>query len=205
MDTEPHAVSARPAGNAVDPRSRLRIFLTVFIFLLVVIAAAAIAEHSIQNFHQNDLREKVTRDLTQKAQAFATRVNSDRSTKIGDLTSQAAQQAGARATVVDGNGDVLADSQVPLAALEKEGAQPEFSAALRGNVGVRTRSRKPYGLPVLYVAVPVPGGAVRLSTPLAELETARVQANSLMFWGCGIAAAIALLVSAAIAHVTARD
>lgn len=203
MGTEVHTSSARQGERGMSSRSRLRIFLTVFIFLLMMIAAAAIAEHSIQNFHQSDLREKITRDLTQEAQAFAARVNSDHSTKIADLASQAAQQAAARATVVDGNGDVLADSQVPIVALEKEGSQAEFVAALRGNVGVRTRSRKPYGVPVLYVAVPVPGGAVRLSTPLAELETAREHANNLLFWGCGIAAAIALLISAVIALVVA--
>lgn len=203
MDTETHTGTSVPAGKRMTSRSTLRIFLTIFIFLLMVIAAAGIAEHSIQDFHQHDLRAKIERDLTQKAQAFATRVNTDHNTKIGDLTSQAAQQAGARATVIDGNGDVLADSQVVVESLEKEGAQPEFATALRGSIGVRTRSRKPYGVPVLYVAVPVPGGAVRLSTPLAELETARAHANSRLFWGCGIAAFIALLVSAAIARMVA--
>lgn len=205
MGTEGHTAASSPNGDRMASRSRLRIFLTLFIFLLMVIAAAGIAEHSIQSFRRHDLREKIERDLTQKAQAFAARLNSDHSTKIADLTSQEAQQAGARATVVDGNGDVLADSQVIVESLEKEGAQPEFAAALRGSVGVRTRSRKPYGVPVLYVAVPVPGGAVRLSTPLAEVETARAHANNFLFWGCGIAAVIALLVSAAIARVAAPN
>ena len=178
--------------------------MTAFVPLLVVIGAAAIAAHTIQNFHQNDLREKLTRDLTQKAQAFATRLNSDRSVKIADLTSQVAQQASARATVVDGNGDVLADSQIPIAGLEKEGTRPEFVSALRGNIGIETRSRKPFGVPVLYVAVPVPGGAVRLSTPLAELEAASIHSSKLLMWGCGIAVAIALVLSVAITRIVLR-
>lgn len=204
MGTKTHTLT--PNGRSEETRrSRLRLFLAVFISLLVVIGAAAIAAHTIQNFHRNDLREKFTRDLTQKAQVFATRLNSDRTVKIADLTSQAAQQAGARATVVDGNGDVLADSQVPLASLEKEGAQPEFLAALRGTIGVETRSRGPFGVPVLYVAVPVPGGAVRLSTPLAELETASTHSNYVLLWACGIAVVIALILSSAIARIAARN
>lgn len=191
------------SGNAKS-RSQWRIFLRLFAFFLVVIGTAAVAAHTLQNFHRNDLRAKITRDLTQKAQALATRLNSDRKTTLADLTSQAAQQAGARATVVDGNGDVLADSQVPLAALEKEGSQPEFVAALRGTVGVRTRTRQPFGIPVLYVAVPVPGGAVRLSTPLAEVEAASAHARELLLRSCAIAVLIALLISALIARITAR-
>lgn len=203
MGTEGQATSGT-AQKGTNPRSQLRIFLRSFLFFLVVIAAAAVAAHTIQNFHQNDLRAKITRDLTRKAEAFAARLNSDHNTKLADLAAQAAQKAGARATVVDGNGDVLADSQAPLAALEKEGSQPEFKAALRGTVGVRTRSRGPFGVPVLYVAVPVPGGAVRLSTPLAELETASAHAHQVLLQGCAIAVFAALLLCALIARITAR-
>lgn len=203
MGTDAQATSGTPKKDT-KLRSQLRVFLRLFVFFLMVIASGAIAAHTIQNFHQNDLRAKTTRDLTQKAEAFAARLNSDRNTALADLTSQAAQQAGARATVIDGNGNVLADSQVPLAALEKEGAQPEFVAALRGTVGVRTRSRKPFGVPVLYVAVPVPGGAVRLSTPLAEIEAASVHARELLWRICAIAVLAAFLISAFIARIAAR-
>lgn len=204
MATDAQATSGTP-NKDTKLRSQLRVFLRLFLFFLMVIAAGAIAAHTIQNFHQSDLRAKTTGDLTRKAEAFAARLNSDRNTTLADLTSQAAQQAGARATVVDGNGNVLADSQVPLAALEKEGSQPEFVSALRGTVGVRTRSRKPFGMPVLYVAVPVPGGAVRLSTPLAEVEAASVHARELLWRSCAIAILAAFLISALIARVTARS
>lgn len=203
MGTEAHTAAA--FGKKASARSQWRTFVRLFAFFLVVIGTAAVAAHTIQNFHQHDLRAKIIRDLTQKAQAFANRLNSDRNTPLADLTSQAAQQAGARATVIDGNGDVLADSQVQLAALQKEGSQPEFVAALRGTVGVRTRSRKPFGVPVLYVAVPLPGGAVRLSTPLAEIEAASARAHQLLVQSCAIAVLAAFLISALIARITARS
>lgn len=201
MDTE---ASEATLGEAARSRSRIRLFLISFTALLVVIALAAIAAHSIQNFRQDALREQITRDLTQKAQAFAARLNTDRSSKLADLTAQVAQQAGARATVIDANGNVMADSQVPLAALEKEGERPEFVAALRSGIGVQVRSHGPVGVPVLYVSVPVSGGAVRLSTPLAEVETASAQARRALLWSCGVGVFGAFIISALIAYFGLR-
>lgn len=201
MGTEAGAATTNAAARS---RSRLGIFLISFTALLVVITLAAIAARSIQNFRQDALRAQITRDLTQKAQTFAARLNNDRNTKLADLTAQVAQQAGARATVVDGSGNVMADSQVPLAALDKEGERPEFVAALRGEIGVQVRRRGPVGVPVLYVAVPVSGGAVRLSTPLAEVEAASAQARRTLLWGCGIGVLAALIVSTLIAYVVTQ-
>jgi two-component system phosphate regulon sensor histidine kinase PhoR len=177
-------------------QSRRRIFLVVFTSFLVIIGVAAFATLRLtENFWQNALREIITRDLTQKAELFASRVNTDRVTNIADLASQVGQQAGARATVVDGNGKVLADSQAPLAALEHEGEHPEFAAALRGEIGIQTRGRGAFGFPVLYVAVPVSGGAVRLAYPLADLEAAQLEAKRVLILGCLIAVLAALVIS----------
>lgn len=201
MDIENRTQASVPT---VRKGSRARIFLVVFTSCVFVIATAAIAARWLQSFRQNALREQITRNLTQKAQAFAARLNSDRHTKLADLTSQVAQQAEARATVVDGNGNVMADSQVPLSALEKEGDRPEFTVALRGGVGIQIRSHGRFGIPVLYIAVPVSGGAVRLSTSLAEMEIAAAQSRRHLLWGCGTALIIALVISAATARMMQR-
>jgi two-component system phosphate regulon sensor histidine kinase PhoR len=132
---------------------------------------------------------------------FATRVNTDRNTKIADLTAQVGQQAGARATVVDSNGKVLADSQVPVAALEKEGGRREFAMALRGETGIETRGRGTFALPVLYVAVPVSGGAVRLGYSLADVENASAMARRNLWLGCLVAMFAALIISALTARM----
>lgn len=201
MGTE---TGAATVGEAARARSRLRAFLVSLTALLVVIALAAIAFHSIQNFRQDALREQITQDLTQKAEAFATRLTTDRNTKLADLTAQVAQQAGARATVIDANGNVIADSQAPLAALEKEGERPEFVAALRGGIGVQVRRHGPVGVAVLYVSAPVSGGAVRLSTPLAEVDAASAQARRTLLWGGGVGVLAAFIISALIAYLVAR-
>lgn len=182
--------------SAPHKNARRRTFIILFASFLCMIAAAAFSTiYATENFWRKAFKEEITRDLTQKAQMFATRVNADRNTKIADLTAQVGQQAGARATVVDGNRRVLADSQVPLAALEKEGEHPEFAAALRGETGVETRGRGTFALPVLYVAVPVSGGAVRLGYSLADVENASATARRNLWLGCLVAMFAALIIS----------
>jgi hypothetical protein len=180
----------------------LRVFVLLFITFLVLIVAAAFATiYSAESFWQKALRDQTTRDLTQKAQMFAARVNTDRSTKIADLTAQAGQQAGARATVVDGNGNVVADSQIAVASLEKEGERSEFKSALRGETGIETRGRGPFGIPVLYVAVPVSGGAVRMACSLADIDAAVSEERRMLVLGCTVAVLAGLIISVLTARI----
>lgn len=195
MATEAQALSSSNKKSLRN--SRLRAFIILLVSFFVLIAAAATATiYAAGNFWQNALRDEMTRDLTQKAQMFASRVNTDRNTKIADLTAQVGQQAGARATVVDGNGKVIADSQISPASLEKEGEHSEFVAALRGETGIQTRAHGTFGIPMLYVAVPVSGGAVRLAASLADLDIAAAQSRKILLVGCSVAVLTALLISA---------
>ena len=160
-----------------------------------MIAAAVISVgYTLHRYWESVLRMEIERSLTQKAQLFASRVNTDHFSKIEDITSQEGQLAGARATVVDVNGKVIADSEVLVAALETEGGRPEFLTALRGETGIETRRRN--GIPVLYVAVPVSGGAVRLAYPLADIRIAVAHARQVLFMGSLIAVFAALAISA---------
>jgi len=175
---------------------RLTAFLILFGAFLAMIAAAAVGiGYNVHRYWEDVLRAEITRNLTQKAQMFAVRVNTDHEHKIGDLATQEGQLAGARATVVDTNGRVVADSEVQLSALENEARHPEFVAALRGETSVVTRKRNDFGVAVLYVAVPVSGGAVRLAYPLADIDIATAHARRVLFLGSAIAALAALAIS----------
>ena len=178
-------------------RGRLGTFLILFISCVAMIAVAAITiSYSVNRYWQAVVRDEITRSLTEKARMFAARVDTDRLHKIDDITSQEAQYAGARATVIDGNGKVLADSEVSVATLENEGRRPEFAAALRGQTGVVTRKHSAFGVPVLYVAVPVSGGAVRFAYPLADVGIAMAHARNVLFLGIVAAIVAALAISA---------
>ena len=198
------AGASKPAEfSAREKPTRLHVFLILLLSFLAMIAAADLAVgFTVHRYWKNALRAEMERSLTQKAELFASRVNTDRTSKIEDITAQEGQHAGARATVIDGNGKVIADSQVPVATLENEGQRPEFLTALRGDTGIETRNHS--GIPVLYVAVPVSGGAVRLAYPLADLEIAKAQARNVLLLGTLIAALAALAISGLAAQTIAR-
>jgi two-component system phosphate regulon sensor histidine kinase PhoR len=183
----------------------LAAFLILFAAFLAMIVATAIGVgQSMQRSWQESMRDTITRNLSEKTRMFANRVETDRTHKIADITSEEGHNAGARATVIDVNGKVLADSEVPVASLEEEGRRPEFATALRGQTGTETRRRGTFGTAVLYVAVPVSGGAVRLAYPLADIGIASGRARRTMVLGSVIAALAGLAISALAAQTISR-
>jgi two-component system phosphate regulon sensor histidine kinase PhoR len=188
-----------PAQPGVQPKkiSRLMVFAILFSSFLVMIACTVVSVgYSVHRYWESVLIAEIARSLTQKTQMFAGRVNTDRQHQIADITSEEGQRAGARATVIDVNGKVLADSEITTASLENDGHHPEFAAALRGEIGRDTRKRNAFGIPVLYVAVPVAGGAVRLAYPLSDIGIGTAHAKKALLLGSLIAGLAALAISA---------
>jgi two-component system phosphate regulon sensor histidine kinase PhoR len=197
------ATEAEPAHPKIG---RLRLFFILFTsFLTLIVAEGISVGYGVHRYWQGILREEITRNLTEKARMFAVRVNTDRTHKITDLASEEGLNAGARATVIDENQRVVADSQIPISALENEGHRPEFQAALRGETGVAMRKRDPFGVPVLYVAVPISGGAVRLAYPLADIGIASSHGRRILLIGMLIAVLAALAISVLAAAMIYRQ
>jgi two-component system phosphate regulon sensor histidine kinase PhoR len=187
-------------GQGSQPRSSLRVFVVLFVTFALMIAVSAISLGYWTRRHlESVMREEITRNLIQKAQMLAHRVDADRSHGIGVIASQEGQAAGARATIIDTNGAVVADSESPVVSLQNEGRQAEFATALQGSPGVQTRSSN--HIPVLYVAVPVSGGAVRLAYPLSDIDGAIEHFNQRLLLGSLIAVGAALLFSAVVARI----
>ena len=78
----------------------------------------------------------------------------------------------------------------------------EFATALSGETGIETRNHN--GIPVLYVAVPVSGGAVRLAYPLADVEIARPRRGGFCYGCFGRRCSAALAISALAAETITR-
>src|SRR5262249_30985670 len=147
---------------------RSRIFLKLLAaFVLVIAVTTTSLDFLLGRAWEASLRQEIERNLRQKTVMFANRVNTDRQHALQDMVSQEGQAAGARATIVDAQGKVLADSEAEASAMENLAGRPEFTAALKGEVGSDTRTSRTIGLASLYVAVPVTGGAVRLAYPLS--------------------------------------
>jgi len=182
-----------------------RIFFKLLaVFLIVIAATAAILDGMLGSAWESSLRSEIERNLTQKTLLFAHRVEIDHSHSLAEIAAQEGQAAGARATVIDASGKVLADSEASPASMENHASRREFAAALAGKTGSNERRSATLGIPFLYVAAPISGGAVRLAYPLSDVEAVQAQVQRRLLWGSLFAAFIALLIAAGASIWTSR-
>ena len=177
---------------------RKRIFFKLmFVFLLVIGATAITLQWTVHEVWERTLHEQIKLDLKQKVLMFAHRVEAGGEKSLADITAQEGQAAGARATVIDPTGKVLADSEADPSTMENHAHRKEFVAALAGEVGVEERNSQALGVPFVYVAAPIAGGAVRLAYPLPEAEITDRPLRMALLWGSLAAFAFAMLVAVA--------
>ncbi len=182
-----------------------RIFFKLLaVFLIVIAATALIMDLMLGSAWEASLRSEIERNLRQKTLMFAHRVESDHAHSLAEIAAQEGQAAGARATVIDASGRVLADSQSDPSNMENHSTRKEFAGALSGRVASDERRSATVGIPFLYVAAPVSGGAVRLAYPLSDVEAIQQQVHRRMLWGSALALIIALLVAATASVWTSR-
>jgi two-component system phosphate regulon sensor histidine kinase PhoR len=173
-------------------------------FVVVILAAAVMFDLTLGGAWQGSLRSEIERNLIQKTQLLAHRVETDRSHSLADIAAQEGQSAGARVTIIDPAGNVLADSEANPTGMENRAPRPEFVAALSGKIGSDERRSTTIGIPFLYVAAPISGGAVRLAYPLSDVEAVSAQVRHRLALASGLAFLFALFVAAVAAQWTAR-
>ncbi len=178
-------------------------FKLVLVFTLVIAAATLTLDVAITNTWEKSLRQQIESNLRQKTAMFGLRVSA-MPLSAGDLK-QAVQgmaaAAGARATVIDSQGRVLADSEAVAENMENHARRPEFQAALAGRTGSDVRRSQTLGVDLLYVAQPVPGGAVRLAVPLSAIA----EANQKVWRSLMVASALACFVAILLAALASRS
>ncbi len=176
----------------------------MFVFLLVIGATTTTLLLTVHKVWERTLRDQIKLNLTQKTLMFAQRVEAGGQKSLADITAQAGQAAGARATVIDPTGKVLADSEADPNTMENHAHRPEFISALGGEVGIDERSSHTLGVPFVYVAAPVSGGAVRLAYPLPEIEITDRPLRVALFWGSLAAFTFAVMVAATSSYYVGR-
>jgi two-component system phosphate regulon sensor histidine kinase PhoR len=171
-----------------------RIFVKLFAAALLIIAVCALTMNVlIHKAWQDMLRKEIETSLRQKTVLFASRIATTPPDARQQVTSELAKELGARATVIDSSGNVLAESDTDPAKMENHASRPEFAAALRGQAGQDIRESRTLGVPLLYVAVPVVGGAVRMAYPLSVLQEADRQVRNNLIKSSAVAVFIAML------------
>ncbi|HET6176460.1 MAG TPA: ATP-binding protein [Candidatus Sulfotelmatobacter sp.] len=182
-----------------------RIFFKLLAVFLIVIAATAVTlDVMLGSAWESSLRAEIQRSLTQKTLLFAHRVETDHAHSLVEIAAQEGQAAGARATIIDNSGKVLADSESNPSTMENHARRVEFAAALSGQTGSNERRSATLGIPFLYVAAPVSGGAVRLAYPLSDIQAVQTQVHRRMLRGSALALLIALLVAGLASVFTSR-
>jgi two-component system phosphate regulon sensor histidine kinase PhoR len=88
--------------------------------------------------------------------------------------------------------------------MENHSTRPEFIAALQGSIGTNTRSSHTLGVPFLYVAAPISGGAVRLAYPLSDIDAATAHVRKTVVLSSVMAFVIAMLIAGIVAKATSR-
>ena len=157
------------------------------------------------------LRSRLTRqagqELEREAEYLAAAVGPRRGPALDSLVRHLTDVTGRRLTVIDTAGHVIADSDFPdsvLSALENHRSRPEFQAALRGGVGRDYRRSVSTGRWELKVAAPIPGGAVRVSAPVPQVDAVVRNAQTAVLLGALLAAVVALSLALGFARSVTR-
>ena len=184
---------------------RSRIFFKLLAAFVLVIAGTTVTiDFLVRRAWEGSLRREIERNLNQKTVLFAHRVDTDRTHSLQDIAAQEGQAAGARATIIDPTGKVLADSEADASLMENHARRKEFIAALQGTLGSDERRSHTLGIPFLYVAAPVSGGAVRLAYPLSDVEAATQRVSRTLLVSSALAFLIAMLIAGIAAQYSAR-
>jgi len=174
-------------------------------FLMVIAAVTVILDATIRSAWERSLTAQIESALQEKTRLFALRVQADHATPIQQLVDEAGQAGNVRATVIRSDGTVLADNEAKAAEMENHATRPEFMEALQhGRLGMSRRFSHTIKVDSLYVAVPIPGGAVRMAYPLSAIQqTTRAIRRTLVIASL-LAVLAAIMFSAFAAQSVAR-
>ena len=166
--------------------SRIQIKIMALLALLVMIVVGAsgfLAERGLRERTTSGIRL----DLEHQANLFAQLVREidfeiPEAERLQDLARIASDSTGARITLIDATGRVVADSRVPrseIEALSNHADRPEIIQAIRSGIGHAIRRSDTLKRSLLYVALRVEDktsnddvGIVRLAVYLDEVESA---------------------------------
>ena len=119
---------------------------------------------------------------------------------------QAARRSGARVTMVDPHGVVLADSQHEIETMENHASRAEIQAAIRNGIGASARRSATVGEDLSYLALRLsyhdePRYVLRLAVPLENVKSSVAAVRWRILW----ASLYAMLAALAIAYYFSKS
>jgi two-component system phosphate regulon sensor histidine kinase PhoR len=192
------------SGNLASARMKLGMRGKLFLLSLGVIAATVLVLNVyVSTELRAAIRDRMAADLEVRARLVVHGLASrGEGADHQALAEELAHQALARVTLIDKDGVVLGDSEVPrsdLAHVENHAHRPEVLEAVERGKGTATRSSTTIQHDLLYAAVRADGLArvavVRLAESLEPVDAAAGRARELMAWGTLFAVVFAAAVS----------
>jgi len=182
------------------------------VVVLVVGVSGLVAQRGL---HEREL-DRTTRALEARAALVRELIRgfdlrSADPSELDGIADRAGKAARARVTLVTPDGVVVGDSDVAADRLEfvaNHGDRPEIREALAGREGRATRQSETVGRRLLYLAVPIDGGAggvIRLAIELSDLDAASADLRRLLLISAGLGLVVAAVLSIVFARLTVRS
>ena len=177
------------------------------VLVLVLASAHLYLDHVIRDFWVHHLEQRLLREVRFARVHISEVANTDEG--LVPLVDEVGVRLGVRATLLNGQGRVLADSETDpsaLSALENHADHPEISAALQQGRGSSLRYSKTQDIEILYVATAVPeigdgNFVLRLALPLRGDIGHIEQLIARAIW---MAAILGLCLALLLAYATSR-
>jgi signal transduction histidine kinase len=175
-----------------------------YVLLLAILALGVPLALNVRDRVDSEVRSQA-RSQADVVAATASDLLGDGRTGLGELARVSASSVRGRVVIVDGNGQVLADSAGTATSGGDYGDRPEIAAALDGQAVQETRHSDTLDEEILATAVPVidngrPAGAVRVTQSVDAVG--RSVRRSIT--GLALLGAVVLLLGLAVGWVIAR-
>jgi two-component system phosphate regulon sensor histidine kinase PhoR len=181
-----------------------RIFFKLLSGIFALLLAALITvDYFASKVAAANYIDNLRREMADKGRIMAMSMGSDSNLYRSKLKMMA-KAARARMTLVAPDGRVVADSEADPAVMENHRNRPELIDAFQGRQGSSIRHSPTLGVDFLYVAAPLPAGALRLAVPLAEINQQVNSVRNKILYSTALAFLPAVLIAALLAHYLSR-
>lgn len=182
---------------------REKLFLSFLSILILCFTIAYIyLKFGLRDYLINQLETKLTRE-NELIRSFLIKQDLTLNFDLDPLADEIGKILGARVTIIDISGRVVADSEVSkekLRYLENHSRRPEVMSALKRNIGITKRYSTTLRQEMLYVALPLVKqenliGVVRISLPLTQVEQTISQVERIIWMSLGLGLFLAIIIS----------
>lgn len=185
---------------------RSRIFWRLFAFyaVLLIVSFGVLGWLLIQRI-ENHLLQEIRQNLEIKTLLVRDLVNRHRESELQEQIVRVAKETGARITLMNANGDVLADSAELPSKMENHHDRVEIQQARDAQTGVSTRFSGTMHFPMMYVARRNDEGPVRyvrMALPLDAVAAEIRWLHQVVWTATGLTLLVALVASILIARRT---